>query len=120
MVKLREYRALGGAAQLAASLGRRFGLTNVLVGAVVGYVAVATILVVAVASGMDNLAMLMALLFMILVLIALIVPAVRCWRSIVTRLSPELRLLSPARFRALSARTILTLRTSCISEGTKQ
>ncbi|CAN5250421.1 multidrug effflux MFS transporter [soil metagenome] len=64
-----------GSSQFAARLGARFGIARVIAGAVTGYAATALLLFAVTVAGVDNLAVLMAFLFVAFAFLGLVVPA---------------------------------------------
>ncbi len=64
-----------GASQFAASLGTRFGMARVVIGAVVGHAAFALVLFALTAAGIDSLAVLIALLFACFAFLGLVIPS---------------------------------------------
>lgn len=64
-----------GASQFAASLGTRFGMARVVIGAVVGHAAFALVLFAITAAGVDSLAVLIAMLFGCFAFLGLVIPS---------------------------------------------
>ena len=64
-----------GASQFAATLGARFGMARVVIGAVSGYALFAVILFAVTAAGVDSLAVLIALLLVAFACLGLVIPA---------------------------------------------
>jgi MFS transporter, DHA1 family, multidrug resistance protein len=64
-----------GASQFSANLGARFGMARVIATAVAAYAAMALILFAVTLAGVDNLAVLMTMLFLAFACLGLVIPA---------------------------------------------